>query len=157
VNPDEVEVTGHETIRGVDVATSVSVYDTPEAVRGSYDAETKKLTLDFKYLGGPERLIYEQPKNDIALGIGRTSHRLHHVEIIIDSGTTLEETKGAEAIERIENLLKEYVNSTTPRNVSAGSFLAASGVVQHERNRILASVVNGNASPRNSDSNDVAE
>jgi hypothetical protein len=65
---------------GVQVELSLSPYDLPEAVRGSFDDSLQKFIIEFKYVQGEEWT--RRPAGDYAiLRVGRNSNRLYGLEI----------------------------------------------------------------------------
>lgn len=84
VDWDELNEPRTEEISGVEVTVFFSPYDMPEAVRGKYDEDDARFVVEFKYIGGKERLKFEKQDDCITLGVGRTSNRLYKILIDVE-------------------------------------------------------------------------
>lgn len=80
VNPKEFSKPEQLRIRGVNVDVFLSPYDMPEAVRGTYDKNEQKFTIEFRYIGGDEPLERDvQDKTTIS--VGKRSKRIYKIEL----------------------------------------------------------------------------
>ena len=81
LNPTEFTKSRHEKARnGVQIRILTSPYDVPEAVRGSYDRDSRCFRIEFRYMED-EPTVERVAAVHIRLRIGRHSQRLHQIEI----------------------------------------------------------------------------
>jgi hypothetical protein len=79
LDPSEFDDDGEQTINGVLFHLSVSPYDIPLAVRGSYDDKRSRFVIDFKYMAmedTKERSI----EDHVVVRVGKQSGRLYSIE-----------------------------------------------------------------------------
>ena len=70
-----------EKAGNLEINVFASPYDVPEAVRGYYDEEERRFTIEFKYMGESEQLVSDAQHEGVNLKIGRHSRRLYRIEI----------------------------------------------------------------------------
>jgi len=132
VNQKELNVPRTETRNGVEVQVFVSPYDIPEAVRGAYDKRVNRFAIEFKYLADEEPTV-EQIDGDMRLFVGKTSNRLHRIEIDVDrldaDCVYLHIFKG---IERLVQLQKKPYRQ--------GNYRTAERIIQGRRSELFSSL-----------------
>jgi hypothetical protein len=80
INPKEFSKPEQVQIRGIKVDVFLSPFDMPEAVRGSYNKNTKKFLIEFRYIGGDEPLETDLLENT-TVSIGKRSKRIYKIEL----------------------------------------------------------------------------
>lgn len=83
INPAEFSKSEQVVIHGANVELFLSPYDLPEAVRGSYDGNEKKFSMEFRYIGGDEPLDTDV-RGTTTISVGRRSKRLYKIELAVD-------------------------------------------------------------------------
>ena len=84
VNPDAEELTQRLQTEGskVKVEFLVSSYDIPDAVRGSYNEESGRFVIEFKYIDNSNEPTKPEPQDDyVTFIVGKNSSRLYQIEI----------------------------------------------------------------------------
>ena len=83
VETEEFDKAKRTRREGIKIEVSLSPYDVPEAVRGSYCAERKKFIIFFKYLS-KEATRPRRISEHISVNEGVRSNRMYEIEIEID-------------------------------------------------------------------------
>jgi hypothetical protein len=84
LDPSAYEMPEERSVKGVTFHVFVSPYDLPEAIRGVYDGVRKLFLIQFRYLNDePADRHHVAPH--VVVSLGRTSHRLHGIEVDVDS------------------------------------------------------------------------
>lgn len=128
-----------EQIRGVGVTVYFSPYDMPEAAKGDYDTTEKRFVIRFQYLGGEEPIEYRNAAEDIRLGIGKKTQRLHRIQVDVDRlranfvALNLEN----QVAEKVKQAIDEF-STTTTTPAPTGNYAAASGALDQQRNRVYS-------------------
>jgi hypothetical protein len=68
-----------ESIGGVQVTVFVSPFDSPTAVRGSFNQQLERFVVEFKYHGNEKTEL--EAHDRIALRLGKKSRRLYAIEL----------------------------------------------------------------------------
>jgi len=143
VDWDRLNTPREEEIQGVTVSVFFSPYDMPEKVRGYYSQDRKKFIIEFRYLGGQEPLKHESTEDNIVLGIGKTTERLHEIEIDVDSAgvSEVQLRLGPDELEkRVENAIRRYDLARTQPPTNS-NFSAVTEAIGQERDSIFEELV----------------
>jgi hypothetical protein len=71
-------------VKGVSFHVTVSPYDLPEAIRGTYDDQRKRFVIEFRYLN-EETTEPHRVAPHIVVCLGKVSRRLHALEVDVDA------------------------------------------------------------------------
>lgn len=136
-------------IKGVEVTVYFSPYDMPEAVKGEYDTVKGRFAIRFRYLGGEEPIEYRDPDEDIQLGIGKQTQRLH--EILVDvqrlkaSIVAIEMCEGPSVLEKnvankVEQAITKLASSsaTTTTLPPTDNYKVASKALEQQRDHVFS-------------------
>ena len=137
----------HEMIRGVQVTVYFSPYDMPEAVKGEYDKQKDRFSIQFRYLGGDERIHYRVQDEHITLGIGETTKRLHEIQVDVEKlkaslvmlemrqhPRDMQEQVAAE----VTKAIKTFASATTTTSAPTGNYTAASKALDQQRQQVFS-------------------
>ncbi|MBW3538999.1 MAG: hypothetical protein KY476_01900 [Planctomycetes bacterium] len=147
VDQERLNQPRQEEIAGVTVTVYFSPYDVPELVGGDYEEARSRFVVRFRYPGGPEPRRFEDQDGHVRLGIGRTTGRLHELEIDVAAlkakAVQLKVNIANAAFEEAEaaiRRLRERPTSTTPSPASIPNYLAASGALAQQRDEVFGNL-----------------
>ena len=149
---DKLDKPRQEQIRGVTVTVYFSPYDIPEAAQGEYDIAKECFVIRFRYLGGKEPIEYSDPKDDIQLGVGKQTQRLHEILVDVErlkagfitlemckpiaDADNLEDTVARKVKQAISRLAEQPTTTTSPAPTE--NYRAASEALEQQRDRVYS-------------------
>lgn len=74
-----------EEVRGIVLEVRVSPFSLPEAVKGTYDPESRLFEIRFRYLDGEEDAQLCQTHGHVRVFEGRNSGRIMRIEVDVDA------------------------------------------------------------------------
>ena len=110
VSPTLAQLESHADAKGRQLY--LSPYDVPQAVRGYFDADSRRFRIEFKYIGD-EPLVEQRVDDTLGLQLGRYSGRLYALEIDLES---LRANSGA----TLRKIVQENVRKKLQQMASTG-------------------------------------
>lgn len=147
VNWEQLNQPRQEEIRDVEVTVYFSPYDMPEAVKGEYDDKTRRFLIQFRYLGGEEPIDYRDQDEHITLGIGRTTKRLHEIQVDVEKlkahHVQLEMRPHFADVQKqvaaeVKEAIRTFAKTTTTTSAPTGNYTAASGALDQQQRFVFA-------------------
>lgn len=122
-------------VEGIAIQVFLSPYDVPEAVRGRYDARSKRFVIEFKYIADEER-DSKDVDEFVSLGIGRNSERLQDISIDIRALKADVVSLRMHLPRLVESAIDRF-RSQSPLGAREGNYRIAKDVVASTKNDLL--------------------
>lgn len=133
-----------EDVHGARWSVFVSPYDVPEEITGSYDPDSGKCVVRFRYMAGDEA-VSNHREGGVLFGLGRRSSRLYEIEPEVGRDRTAAST--APLVKSVADALVKLAHSGVAP-LRQGNYKIVKTIIDTHGDELFAALLRPSAAAR---------